>query len=162
MFAHDYYGVKPDVLTMAKALGCGVPVGAFLVNEKAAVLVPGDHGTTYGGNPLATAAVNKVLEMFEKTKVLDNVNSVSKYLESKLDELTDKYDFVKGHRGKGLMQGIIIDKPLGEIITKCIENGLIIISAGSNVLRLVPPLIITNENVDEMISILSTVLDEYK
>ena len=97
-----------------------------------------------------------------KTKVLDNVNSVSEYLESKLDELTDKYDFVKGHRGKGLMQGIIIDKPLGEIITKCIENGLIIISAGSNVLRLVPPLIITNENVDEMISILSTVLDEYK
>ena len=162
MFAHDYYGVKPDVLTMAKALGCGIPVGAFLVNEKAAVLVPGDHGTTYGGNPLATAAVNKVLEMFEKTKVLDNVNSVSKYLESKLDELTDKYDFVKGHRGKGLMQGIIIDKPLGEIITKCIEKGLIIISAGSNVLRLVPPLIITNENVDEMISILSTVLDEYK
>ena len=84
MFAHEYYGVKPDVLTLAKALGCGFPVGAFLTNEKAAVLLPGDHGTTYGGNPLACAAVNKVLDLFENTDVLSNVNNVSTYLDEKL------------------------------------------------------------------------------
>lgn len=161
MFAHEYYGVKPDVLTLAKALGCGIPVGAFITNEKAAALVPGDHGTTYGGNPLATAAVDKVLDMFEHSDVLSNVNEVSKYLESKLDEICDKYAFATEHRGKGLMQGIVLEVPVGQVVTKCIEKGLLVISAGSNVLRIVPPLIISKENVDEMIAVLGDVLGEF-
>ena len=161
MFAHEYYGVKPDILTLAKALGCGIPVGAFITNEKAAVLVPGDHGTTYGGNPLACTAINKVLDLFEKIDVLNNVNEVSKYMEEKFDALTEKYDFVKGHRGKGLMQGLILDIPVGEVVTKSIEKGLIVISAGSDVLRFVPPLIITKENVDEMYNIIDSVFESF-
>lgn len=158
MFAHEYYGVKPDVLTLAKALGCGIPVGAFLTTEKAASLKPGDHGTTYGGNPLATAAVNVVLELFEETNVLENVNETASYLEKQLDDLTKEFDCVLGHRGKGLMQGLILDRPVGEVIEKCIAEGLLVISAGSDVLRMVPPLVIKKEHVDEMIGILRKAL----
>ena len=161
MFAHQHYGVKPDVMTVAKAVGGGFPVGAFLTNEKAAVLVPGDHGTTYGGNPLAAAAVDKVIDLFETGNILENVNEVSAYLEGRLDEITKKYDFIKEHRGKGLMQGIELEIPVGEVIVKAMDRGLIVISAGSNVLRMVPPLIITKENVDEMIEKLTQVFDEY-
>ena len=152
MFAHEYYGVKPDVLTLAKALGCGFPVGAFLTNEKAAVLLPGDHGTTYGGNPLACAAVNKVLDLFENTDVLSNVNNVSTYLDEKLQNLVDDFDFVKSYRGKGLLKGLVIDESVkvNEIILKALDEGLIVISASGNVLRMVPPLVITRENIDEM------------
>lgn len=158
MFAHEHYGVKPDVMTVAKALGCGFPVGAFLTNEKAAVLVPGDHGTTYGGNPLAAAAVLKVLEMFESQNILENVNEVSAYFDKKLDELASKYESVKAHRGKGFMQGLELTVPVGEVVKNAMAKGLIVISAGGNVLRFVPPLIITKENVDEAISILEEIL----
>lgn len=154
MFAFQDYGVMPDVITCAKALGCGVPVGAFVLNEKtaAASLVPGDHGTTYGGNPFACAAVSKVFDLFEKEKVVEHVQKVAPYLEEKLDILVDKYDFIAARRGKGLMQGLVLEgKPVGEVVTKAIENGLLVISAGSNVLRLVPPLVITEADVDEMI-----------
>ena len=160
MFAHEHYGVKPDILTTAKALGCGIPGGAFLTNEKAAALVPGDHGTTYGGNPLATAAINKVLELFEETNVLDNVNEVSVYLEEKLEELVQEFDCVEARRGKGLMQGIVLTQPVGEVVLKAMEQGLIVISAGGNVLRMVPPLIITKAHVDEMIDKLKSALQE--
>lgn len=158
MFAHEYYGVKPDVMTLAKALGCGIPVGAFLTNEKAAALKPGDHGTTYGGNPLATAAINAVLDLFENTDILSNVNEVSAYLESELDKLVDEFDCVTGRRGKGLMQGLILNKPANDVILKAMDEGLLVISAGAEVLRMVPPLIITKENVDEMITILRKAL----
>ena len=158
MFAHEYYGVKPDVMTLAKALGCGIPVGAFLTTEKAAALKPGDHGTTYGGNPLATAAINAVLDLFENTDILSNVNEVSAYLESELDKLVDEFDCVKGRRGKGLMQGLILNKPANDVILKAMDEGLLVISAGAEVLRMVPPLIITKENVDEMITILRKAL----
>ena len=159
MFAYEYYNVKPDIVTMAKALGCGIPVGAFAATEKvAAAMVPGDHGTTYGGNPLATAAVCKVFDLFETENVLDNVNEVSAYLESELDKIVEDFDVIKARRGKGLMQGLVVDGKPGDYVAKAIENGLIIISAGSNVLRMVPPLIITKENVDEMITILRKVL----
>lgn len=154
MFAWQAYGVEPDIMTCAKALGCGVPVGAFVLNEKTAKasLVPGDHGTTYGGNPLACAAVSKVFDIFEEEKIIDHVRKVTPYLEKKLDELTQKYEFLTERRGRGLMQGLVVEgRPVGEIITKALDNGLIVISAGSNVLRLVPPLIITEENIDEMI-----------
>ena len=154
MFAFQDYGVMPDVMTCAKALGCGVPVGAFVLNEKtaAASLVPGDHGTTYGGNPFACAAVSKVFDLFEKEKIVEHVQKVAPYLEEKLDALVDKYDFITERRGKGLMQGLVLEgKPVGEVVTKAIENGLLVISAGSNVLRLVPPLVITEADIDEMI-----------
>lgn len=155
MFAYEHYGIKPDIVTLAKALGCGAPVGAFVAGEKSCQsLVPGDHGTTYGGNPLATAAVNKVFDLFEEEKVLENVNEVSSYLEEKLDEIVAEYDNVTARRGKGLMQGLVLTTPVGETVTRAIENGLLVISAGSDVLRMVPPLIITKENVDEMIEIL--------
>ncbi|MDO4187446.1 MAG: aspartate aminotransferase family protein [Lachnospiraceae bacterium] len=156
MFAYEYYGVKPDIATVAKAVGCGVPVGAFLLNEKLAEnsLVPGDHGTTYGGNPFATTAINAVLDQFEKLNILDNVCKVSTYLEEKLDELVNEYDFLTGRRGKGLMQGIVFDdskKTPGEVVKNALNNGLILITAGKDVLRFLPPLIITEEDVDCMI-----------
>ena len=154
MFAWQEYGVEPDVMTCAKALGCGVPVGAFVLNEKAAKasLAPGDHGTTYGGNPFACAAVSAVFDLFEENQIIDHVRRVSAYLEEKLDDLAEAYDFIKERRGKGLIQGLEVQgRPVGEIVVKSQEAGLLIITAGSNVLRLVPPLIIEKKHVDEMI-----------
>ncbi len=153
LFAFEQYNIKPDILTVAKALGCGVPVGAFLANDKTKdALVPGDHGTTYGGNPLACAAVNAVLDIYEKEHVLDNVREVSVYLEKVLDEIVFEFDCVKERRGMGLMQGLelVSQVPVGTVVNRCIEQGLIVISAGGNVLRMVPPLVISKENVNEM------------
>lgn len=160
MYAWQKYGVKPDIMTTAKALGCGVPVGAFMMTEKVGQnsLVAGDHGTTYGGNPLACAAISKVLDLYEKQHILENVNSVAPYLEEKLDELVDKFDFIETRRGSGLMQGLVFNKPVGEYINKALENGLILINAGANIIRFVPSLVISKENVDEMIAILDKVL----
>lgn len=155
MFAYQGYGVKPDIITSAKALGCGVPVGAFAAVEKvASAFEPGDHGTTYGGNPFVTAAVSKVFDIFESEHIVEHVKEVSAYLEEKLDELVSKYDFIKERRGMGLMQGVEFTVPVKDYILKAMDKGLIIISAGSNILRFVPPLIITKENVDEMLEIL--------
>lgn len=154
MFAWQQYGVKPDIMTCAKALGCGIPVGAFVLNQKTAdhSLVPGDHGTTYGGNPLACAAVSAVFDIFEKEKIVDHVQQVSAYLEKRLDELAEKYDFLTVRRGKGLMQGLVVSgRPVGEIVQQALKNGLLVITAGSDVLRMVPPLVITEADVDEMI-----------
>lgn len=154
MFACQSYGVQPDVMTCAKALGCGVPVGAFVLNEKTAnaSLVPGDHGTTYGGNPFACAAVSKVFDLFEQEHILEHVQQITPYLEEKLDELVDKYPMIMARRGKGLMQGLVLEgKPVGEVVSRALEQGLIVISAGENVLRLVPPLVITEEDIDEMV-----------
>lgn len=154
MFAWQEYGIEPDIMTCAKALGCGIPVGAFVLNEKTAKasLIPGDHGTTYGGNPLACAAVSKVFDLFEEEKLMEHVREITPYFEKKLDELVEKYEFLTERRGKGLMQGIVVEgRSVGDLIKKAMENGLILISAGSNVLRFVPPLIITKEHIDEMI-----------
>ena len=154
MFAWQQYGVKPDIMTCAKALGCGIAVGAFVLNQKTAEhsLVPGDHGTTYGGNPLACAAVSAVFDIFEKEKIVDRVQQVSAYLEKRLDELVEKYDFLTVRRGKGLMQGLVVSgRPVGEIVQQALQNGLLVITAGSDVLRMVPPLVITEADVDEMI-----------
>lgn len=163
MFAWEQYHVKPDIMTMAKALGCGIPVGAFAAIEKVAkAMVPGDHGTTYGGNPLACAAVNKVFELYEEMNILSHVNEISGYLEEKLDEMVKKYDFVKTRRGKGLMQGLELTISAGDIILKALEKGLILITAGQNIIRFVPPLIITKENIDEMAEILNQVFEMSK
>lgn len=157
MFAYQGYGIKPDIITCAKALGCGVPVGAFAATEKAAsAFEPGDHGTTYGGNPFVTAAVSKVFDLFESQKLVDHVKEVSAYLEEKLEEIVKKYDFILERRGKGLMQGLEFNGPVKEYIIKAMDNGLIVISAGANILRFVPPLVITKEHVDEMIKKLET------
>lgn len=163
MYAWQLYGVKPDIMTTAKALGCGVPVGAFLMTQKVAdsSLTSGDHGTTYGGNPFVTAAVCKVLDLFEKEQVLANVNTVAPYLEAKLDELVNKYEFIETRRGLGLMQGLVFDRPVNEIINKALEKGLILINAGTSIIRFVPPLVISKENVDAMIEILTECLDEF-
>ena len=161
MFAWQHYGVKPDIMTSAKALGCGVPVGAFLMTQHVAdrSLAPGDHGTTSGGNPFVGAAVDKVLEMMERDHITDHVKQVAPYLEEKLEELVEKYDFLTARRGMGLMQGLVSTKPVGQIAAKALEEGLIVITAGSDVIRFVPPLIIEKKHVDEMISRLERVLE---
>ena len=160
MFAWQRYGVKPDVMTSAKALGCGVPVGAFLMTEKVGAhsLAAGDHGTTYGGNPLACKAVETVFDLFEKEHVLENVGKVAPYLEEKLEELKEKNPAIIERRGTGLMQGLVFDRPVGDIIQAAISKGLILINAGPNIIRFVPPLVIGREHVDEMIAILETCL----
>ena len=154
MFAWQEYGVEPDIMTCAKALGCGIPVGAFVLNKKTAEhsLVPGDHGTTYGGNPLACAAVRTVFDIFEKEKIVEHVQEVGAYLEQRLNALVEKYDFLAQRRGKGLIQGLVVTgRPVGEIVLKAMENGLLVITAGTDVLRMVPPLVISKADVDEMI-----------
>lgn len=153
MFAWQEYGVRPDILTMAKAIGNGIPAGAFAVTEQVAAhsMKPGDHGTTYGGNPLACMAVKKVVEIFEKEKIVEHVRKIAPYLTKRLDELVEEMDCVTERRGKGLIQGIVVTKPAGEVINRAIEEGLLIISAKGNVLRFVPPLIIEKEHIDEMI-----------
>lgn len=162
MYAWQKYGVKPDIMTTAKALGCGVPVGAFLMTEKVGAnsLTSGDHGTTYGGNPLAAAAINIVLDLFEENHIIDNVKETGSYLEEKLDGLVSEYEFIDTRRGLGLMQGLVFNRPVGDIITKALEKGLILINAGTNIIRFVPPLVITKENIDDMIVILKSCLDE--
>lgn len=162
MYAWQRYGIKPDIMTTAKALGCGVPVGAFLMTEHAALnsLSAGDHGTTYGGNPLAAAAINKVLDLFEENHIIENVALVAPYLEERLEGLVEKYDFIEARRGVGLLQGLVFNKPVGDIISKALENGLILINAGPDIIRFVPPLIITKQDVDHMLALLEPCLDE--
>ena len=159
MYAWQKYGVKPDIMTTAKALGCGVPVGAFLMTEKVAQhsLTSGDHGTTYGGNPLAAAAINVVLDLFKENHIIDNVQKTGAYLEEKLNELADKYDVIETRRGIGMMQGLVFKVPVGPVINKALEKGLILIN---DIIRFVPPLVITKEDVDQMIGILTQSIDE--
>ncbi|MCI9485366.1 MAG: aspartate aminotransferase family protein [Lachnospiraceae bacterium] len=160
MFACQKAGVRPDVMAVAKALGNGLPIGSFLTTEKAAVLVPGDHGTTYGGNPLVCAGASAVLDIFEEAHIIDNVNRVGAYLWEKLEALKNQYPVVKDHRGVGLIQGLEFTRAPGEIAAAVIKKGVILITAEHNVLRFVPPLVIREEHVDEMIQALEEVLGE--
>ena len=162
-FAWQGYGVKPDIMTCAKALGNGVPVGAFVLGEKAAAasLEPGDHGTTYGGNPLVCAAVSKVFDIFEKDRIVDHVKELTPYLEEKLDALVDKYSIFSTRRGRGFMQGLVVTGvPVGTLVKKALNKGLVVISAGSDVLRLVPPLVIAKEHIDMMAELLAACAEE--
>ncbi len=165
MFAWQEYGVKPDIMACAKALGCGVPVGAFVMTKRVAdsSLKPGDHGTTYGGNPFVGAAVSKVLDLFEEQRILEHVQEISGYLKERLEELAAEYSCIMARRGRGLMQGLELKSavPAGEVSAKALEQGLILITAGNNVLRFIPPLVIEQEHVDEMAAILGNVLREY-
>ena len=160
MFAWQNYGVKPDIMTCAKALGCGVPVVAFFLTQRVAdkSLAPGDHGTTYGGNPFVGAAVSAVFDQFKACDILGHVKEVAPYLEQKLDELVEKYDFLITRRGKGLMQGVVCKLPVGKVAAAALEQGLIVITAGADVLRFVPPLVIEKQHVDEMIEKLEKAL----
>lgn len=162
MYAWQRYGVKPDIMTSAKAIGCGVPVGAFMMTEKVAAhsLTSGDHGTTYGGNPLACTAISKVIDLFEEQNILANVNETGAYLYDKLEELAAKYDVIKAHRGVGFMQGLEFSEPVGAVINKAMAKGLLLINAGTNVIRFIPPLIASKKDVDDMIAILDASLKE--
>ena len=161
MFAWQHYGVKPDVMTVAKALGNGLPVGAFLAWGKAAsAMVPGDHGTTYGGNPLVTAGASAVLDIFEKRRITEHVKDIGAYLYEKLEELSKELDCIRAHRGMGLIQGLEFSVPAGPIVSKALlEQKLVLISAGTNIIRFVPPLVIEKADVDEMIWRLKAALE---
>lgn len=161
-FAWQAYGVQPDIMTSAKALGCGVPVGAFVLSEKAAKasLEPGDHGTTYGGNPFVCAAVSKVFDIYKNDKIIEHVQEMTPYLEQKLDEIVAKHECAATRRGMGFMQGIVIQgRPVGEVVKAALAKGLLVISAGSDVLRIVPPLVITKEHIDKMAAILDECME---
>ena len=159
LYAFEQYGIKPDVLTTAKALGCGVPVGAFLTTEKAAALVPGDHGSTYGGNPLVTAAVSAVLDIFEEDAVLDNVKESGAYLYETLEAIKQEFPaIIKDHRGLGLMQGIELSVPAKDIINGAMERHLLLINAGESIIRFVPPLVVQKVDIDRMAEILRETL----
>ena len=160
MFAYQQYGVKPDIVTSAKALGCGVPVGCFAAVEKVAdAMVPGDHGSTYGGNPFVCKAVETVFGMFEETKILKHVNSIAKVLWDELEAIKAEYPVVTGHRGLGLMQGLEFSVPAGPIVKEVIRQGCILISAGTNIIRFVPPLIVSEADIKKMGECLRKALD---
>lgn len=160
MFAWQGFRVKPDILTMAKAIGNGIPVGAFAMTERVTQysLKPGDHGATYGGNPLACTAVKTVIGIFERERIVDHVSKIAPYLTKRLDELVRELDCVTERKGKGLMQGIVVTKPLAEVNKKTIEEGLLVIQAQGNVIRFLPPLIVEEKHIDEMIEKLKRAL----
>lgn len=159
MFAYEHYGVQPDVVAAAKGIGNGVPVGAFACKEQFAALKAGDHGTTYGGNPFVTAAVNAVADIFEQEKILDNVNTVGAYLYEQLDKLMERHECLIAHRGMGLMQGLVLDGDVKKVLDKVLADGLVLISAAGSVIRFLPPLIITKADVDEMVAKLEKALN---
>jgi len=156
MFAWHRFGVRPDIMTCAKALGCGVPVGAFLLTEEVgqSSLAAGDHGTTYGGNPFACAAVNAVLDQYEALDLVHHVTETAPYLTKTLDALAAEFSCIKERRGVGFMQGLVFDRPVGPIINDAMDHGLIMINAGASILRFVPALITEKEHIDEMARIL--------
>ena len=160
MFAYQNYDIVPDVITTAKGIGCGVPVGAFACLEKFASLKPGDHGSTYGGNPFVTSAVDVCFQIFEEDGILENVRETGEYLYQKLEELKEDYEFITAHRGMAMMQGLEFNCEVKDILSKALEKGLVLISAGSNIIRFLPPLIISRDDVDEMITILKEIFDE--
>lgn len=160
MFAYQNYNIVPDVITTAKGIGCGVPVGAFACLEKFASLKPGDHGSTYGGNPFVTSAVDVCFQIFEEDGILENVRETGEYLYQKLEELKEDYEFITAHRGMAMMQGLEFNCEVKDILSKALEKGLVLISAGSNIIRFLPPLIISRDDVDEMITILKEIFDE--
>ncbi|MFO7850391.1 MAG: acetylornithine transaminase [Spirochaetia bacterium] len=158
LFAYQQYGVKPDVVTLAKALGGGFPIGAVLSIEEAAVFEPGDHAATFGGGPLASTAALAVVAELTDGGVVENAAAMGSYLSKKLAALSEKCPRIKEVRGEGLMIGIELTEAAGPFMESCRENGLIVGKAGDNVLRLVPPLIIGRNEVDEAVDILEKVI----
>ncbi len=159
MFAFQQYDIKPDILLCAKALGCGVPVGAFVCNDRAASMTYGDHGTTYGGNPFVCAAVSEVFDIFKDDHLVEHVKEVGRYLWEQLEYLKEKYDCIVDHRGVGFIQGLEFKENPSDIVKKALDKGLVLIAAGNNTVRFVPPLVIMKENVEEMFNILLNVIE---
>ena len=158
LFAHELFDVKPDIMTIAKGIGGGVPMGGVLATEKvASAFVPGDHGTTFGGGPLVTAAANAVLDVIYEDNLLDNVNEVGEYFISELKKLDN--EIIDDVRGKGLMIGLQLTKPGAEYVDKLREKGFLINCTAGNVLRFVPPLIISKTEIDKFIKALREVLN---
>jgi acetylornithine/N-succinyldiaminopimelate aminotransferase len=160
LFAFENFDIKPDVVTLAKALGAGVPIGAMLCTSKADVFEPADHAATFGGNPLATTAAKVVLNELINTDLLEQVKEVGSYLEQELYKIKQEFSLVTAVRGMGLMQGLVLNGSPKDVVNKCIEKGMLVVGAGENVVRFVPPLVITKEHVDECISILKEALAE--
>jgi len=158
MFAFQQYDIKPDILLCAKALGCGVPVGAFVCNDRAASMTYGDHGTTYGGNPFVCAAVSEVFDIFKDEHLVEHVKEVGQYLWEQLEYLKEKYDCIVDHRGMGLIQGLEFKDNPSEIVKKALDNGLVLIAAGNNTIRFVPPLTIVKSDVDKMVDCLKSTM----
>lgn len=159
MFAYQQYGVQPDIVTMAKGIGNGIPVGAIATTKEIAeALVPGDHGTTFGGNPLACIAVTATLKEFEKLHITEHVAEMGNYLKQRLQELCGQKEIAKEVRGMGLMCGLELSVPAGPYVIEALKKGVIFMSAGTSVIRFVPPLVIEKEHIDEMTDILSEVL----
>ena len=163
MFAFEHYGIKPDIMTLAKGLGGGVPIGAVLANEKAAVFQPGDHGSTFGGNVLACAASAFVVDQILNQGVLETANARSEYMDKKIAELEDRSDLVIGQRGKGLLRAIILrDDIAADVVGKGISQGLLSNPVRPNAIRLMPPLTVTEEELDDAFGIIETVLQEFE
>lgn len=162
MFAYEASGIKPDIVTLAKGLAGGVPIGAFIAsNAFSEAFHPGDHGSTFGGNPLACAAANCVLDVIEAEGLLENAQKMGMYLMAQLQQLKEKYSsFIKDIRGKGLIVGMELSRPGREIVAACLKRGVIINCTAGNVLRFVPPLIVRKAHIDEMTEALDRALAE--
>ncbi len=158
MFAYQRYDIKPDIMLCAKALGCGVPVGAFICNDKAASMTFGDHGTTYGGNPFVCAAVSEVFDIFHDEHIVEHVVEVGQYLWEQLESLKEKYNCIVDHRGVGLIQGLEFKENPSKIVKKALERGLVLIAAGNNTVRFIPPLLIEKKHIDDLLFIISTII----
>jgi len=159
LFAYEQLGIEPDILTLAKGLGSGVPIGAVLVKEKASVFSPGDHGSTFGGNPLVCAAALATLRFILENQVLENVRRVGQYLLDQLAGLRSKFGFVRGVRGRGLLAAIEFERDLSEeVVRGCLERGLLLNPVRPNAIRFMPPLIIGEAEVDRAMGILEEVL----
>lgn len=153
LFAYSQFGIQPDLVTTAKGLGAGLPIGAVLAKEKANVLLPGDHGTTFGGNLLATTAAKVVLNTLCEEGLLTQIQETSEYLKSELEELKLSEELIVDVRGKGLMLGVELSVAAKPVIDKCVEKGLLLIGAGEKVIRFLPPLILERTHVDEAIKL---------
>ncbi len=161
LFAYQHDGVAPDIMTLAKALAGGPPIGAMVATEKvAASFGPGSHGSTFGGNPLVTAAAVAAIRVLLEDGVLDNCRAMGDYLRRRLEEMQQRYNFIKEVRGRGLMLGMELTVQGGDIVVDALERGLLLNCTVGNVLRFVPPLIVTREELDEGLAILDGILKE--
>jgi acetylornithine/N-succinyldiaminopimelate aminotransferase len=161
LFAYENYGVEPDIMTLAKGLGSGVPIGAFLAKNHASVFMPGDHGSTFAGNPLVCAAAYATLKHLLDNNILDNVNNVGNYFIKKLETLRNHFNIITGIRGRGLLIAIEFKDDIAEeIASSCVENGLLLNKVKPNAIRFMPPLIVSKKEIDMAIEILTTVLEQ--
>ncbi len=161
LFAHEHYGVTPDIMTLAKALGNGLPIGAMLAKEAlSGAFGPGSHATTFGGTPLVTAVSHAVLKSLVKDGWVDHCRVTGNYFRNKLEDLVRKYEFVKEVRGLGLILGVVMDRPGASIVEECLRKGFLINCVQDNVLRFLPPLIVNREEIDLLMESLIGILDK--